>query len=122
MDPIRNASQLSLPPVTSGGRRGIESAPPLPKPAVSSLPDAGADEVLAGAEQRRHEAVLRVAQAIANSFVLGSQRFTIFKDSTGQYITRFTDMRDGRVTYIPEPELFKMGSGAPIAPTVTLSA
>jgi hypothetical protein len=38
---------------------------------------------------------------------VSDQKFTIYKDAAGQYITRFTSLRDGSVTYIPEPELFR---------------
>ena len=67
------------------------------------------------ADQQRLQAVQRAAQNIANVFVVSDKIFTIFKDSTGQYITRFTSLRDGRVTYVPEPELFKQsGGGTPM--------
>ena len=33
--------------------------------------------------------------------------FTIFKDATGQYITRIRNKDDGSVTYVPEPEMFR---------------
>lgn len=111
MDPI-----VTAPPV-------IRSAPSLPAPSVPALPapapdaqqpvlpqaqtafDAGA------AEQTRLETIQRLAQQIANVYVIGDQTFSLFKDVTGQYITRFTSLRDGKVTYIPEPTLFKL-SGA----------
>jgi hypothetical protein len=48
----------------------------------------------------------------ANVFVVRDNRFTIFKDAkSGQYITRFTSLRDGAVTYVPEPQILKL-SGA----------
>jgi hypothetical protein len=99
---------------------------PQMKPAVSAptfKPSGGADQLIdtKAAEQRRFETVKRLAEDIANVFVIGDQRFTIFKDSTGQYITRFTSLRDGRVTYIPEPQLFKMhGSSQVSLPSITL--
>jgi len=100
----------------------IRSAPSLPAPTVQSapapvLPDAvqvHAEQSRAvfdaqSAEQTRVETIQRLAQQIANVFVIGDQTFSLFKDTTGQYITRFTSLRDGRVTYIPEPTLFKLG-------------
>ena len=71
-----------------------------------------------GAEQKRVEIVQKAAQQIANVFVLGDKSFSLFKDATGQYITRFTSLRDGKVTYIPEPTLFKLSSSSQ-APSVT---
>lgn len=45
----------------------------------------------------------------ANAYVNGDRRFIIFKDSkSGQYITRFTSLRDGAVTYVPEPQILKL--------------
>lgn len=70
--------------------------------------------------QEKRQAALK--EAAAQAFVLGDQRFTIFKDSTGQYITRFTSLRDGRVTYIPEPQLLAMSNGSNHAPVVDLNA
>lgn len=63
---------------------------------------------LKSVEQQRFKAV----NDIANIYVLGDRRFTIFKDVTGQYITRFTSLKDGKVTYVPEPELLKRGRNA----------
>lgn len=62
-----------------------------------------------GAEQARVDTVKRAAEQIANNYVLGDKTFAIFKDATGQYITRFTNLRDGKVTYIPEPNLLHLG-------------
>lgn len=72
------------------------------------------------AEQKREQAVQVLSQQVADVFVLGDTSFTIFKDSTGKYITRFTSLRDGKVTYIPEPSLYKLGNSS--APTVQLKA
>lgn len=58
------------------------------------------------AEQRRAEAVQRAAQSFfSDFFAVSDTTFSIYKDTSGQYITRFTSLRDGRVTYIPEPDL-----------------
>lgn len=61
------------------------------------------------ADNQRFQAVQRIAQNIADIFVVSDRSFTIFKDNSGQYVTRFTSLRDGKVTYIPEPNLFKIG-------------
>lgn len=60
------------------------------------------------ADQKRFEAIKRMAQQVANVFIVNDRRFTIFKDASGQFITRFTSLRDGKVTYIPEPDLIKI--------------
>lgn len=57
-------------------------------------------------EQRRAEAVQRAAESFfSDFFAVSDTTFSIYKDTSGQYITRFTSLRDGRVTYIPEPDL-----------------
>lgn len=106
---------------------GITSPPPIiikpvinvPSPApVGTQPQVpfasiGGDDALGFdaqlAEQQRFQTVQNVSQQIADTFVVSDRTFTIFKDATGQYITRFTSLRDGKVTYIPEPNLFRMG-------------
>lgn len=72
-----------------------------PQPVQQSRTEEAGDQQLAQAEARRIE---RVEQA-ADTFVVSDQRFTIFKDTTGQLITRFTSLRDGTVTYVPESNL-----------------
>jgi len=53
----------------------------------------------------------RLRQAARNApQPLGTQAFTMFKDSTGQVITRFRDTDSGRVTYIPEPNLLRLAN------------
>lgn len=70
---------------------------------------------------QRLQTVQDAAQSMAASFVVSDHNFTIFKDSTGQYITRFTSLKDGSVTYIPEPNLLQL-SGQSNRAVVTLLA
>ncbi len=90
------------------------AAPVLPKPVSTEALPAMFDVQVA--EQKRYETVQRIAQDIANVFIVSDKTFSIFKDNTGQYITRFTSLRDGRVTYIPEPQLLRMSQSS--APSV----
>jgi hypothetical protein len=61
------------------------------------------------AEDKRYQQVLKAAKAVAaDAYVVSDKSFSIFKDVSGQYITRYTSLRDGRVTYIPEPRLLQM--------------
>lgn len=58
---------------------------------------------------------LEVIKAAAQAFnyPLGDKKFTIYKDSrTGEYITRFTSLIDGSVTYYPPPQLLKLSAGS----------
>jgi hypothetical protein len=102
-----------LPQITHNGASApLGNAPSTPDIA---LPGSGehASFDIAAADHKRLQAVQQVAHDIANVFIVGDKRFTIFKDVTGQYITRFTSLRDGRVTYIPEPEMLRMSSSGP---------
>lgn len=62
---------------------------------------------LPAAEDAREDFVRHAAESYKTLFPIRDMRFTIFKDSSGQYITRFTNLVDGSVTHIPEPELIK---------------
>jgi len=60
-------------------------------------------------EDARLQAVKRASQHMAaNSFAVSDVRFTIYKDQVGGaesefvFITRFTSLRDGKVTVVPE--------------------
>jgi hypothetical protein len=90
-----------------------------PQPAVS-LPapsQAPALPVLGNSEpsfdnHKADQRLERLAQAARNApQPLGTQAFTMFKDATGQVITRFRDTNSGRVTYIPEPNLLRLAGG-----------
>jgi hypothetical protein len=61
----------------------------------------------AGNSIDRLDLVKLASRQLADPFVLGDSRFTIYKDTSGQYVTRLTNLRDGKVTYFPEPELLK---------------
>jgi hypothetical protein len=57
----------------------------------------------------RKEVVEQAAQQFASQtfYPLSSVRFTIYKSSNGEYVTRFTNLQDGSVNYVPEPELMQ---------------
>lgn len=107
MNPIGSIQQPVIQTQTTPAL-GQARAPAAPTP---TLPKAAEPEPVINAqaaEQRRYETIQRLSQDIANIYVVGDKRFTIFKDISGQYVTRFTSLRDGKVTYIPEPEIFKL--------------
>jgi len=59
-------------------------------------------------EAQRFENVKRAAESMFKDiFVVSDARFSVYKDGTGQYITRYTSLRDGKVTYIPEPNMLQ---------------
>ena len=59
-------------------------------------------------EDKRFQAVLSGAKSAASIFAVSDMKFTIFKDSSGQFITRFTSLRDGSVKYLPEPDIMTL--------------
>lgn len=117
-----------------GIKQTVAIQTPAPAPRISGAGSASSADIVIGGnaaeipvinpqsvEEKRFEAVQRLSQNIANSYVVSDKTFSIFKDSTGQYITRFTSLRDGKVTYIPEPSLFKLGGGADAEPQPVLN-
>ncbi|MBN8542681.1 MAG: hypothetical protein J0M34_00260 [Alphaproteobacteria bacterium] len=78
----------------------------------SALPGANQANDVASAEVRRFEQVKKAAESFFKDvYAVNDHTFSIYKDASGQYITRFTSLRDGRVTYIPEPQLLQHSSG-----------
>lgn len=126
MDSIGLSPQIKLPTLSG---QSVQSAPSVPASDTAPvLPKSSQDnQVLISpqaAEQGRAAAVQKAAQQVANIYVLGDQTFSLFKDSTGQYITRFTNLQDGKVTYIPEPTLFELTGHKPetTRPVVNITA
>lgn len=77
---------------------------PIPQP-VKAAAQTPSDEVI---EQKRFSAVQRAAQNLFKDvYAVSDTTFSIYKDSSGQYITRYFNLRDGKVTYIPEPRLLQ---------------
>jgi hypothetical protein len=66
------------------------------------LVPAPSNDPVQAAEQKRYDNVFSAAQ---NNYAVADKRFTIFKDSSGQYVTRYTSLRDGTITYVPELKL-----------------
>jgi hypothetical protein len=55
---------------------------------------------------------LELLKRIANLYAVSDTRFTIYKQN-GEYYTRITNLRDGKVVTIPEPSLLtKLGAGS----------
>ncbi len=104
---IKLSSGIQMPPSLPGAKGGDF---PQPKPAaVEPAPATGGGRDLqAAVEQKRYEQVAKAAEAyFKDLYAVSDTRFTIYKDATGQYITRYTSLRDGKVTYIPEPSLLQ---------------
>ncbi len=114
--------RVALPTLPTHGQAAI---PALPKatgtPGLPAPKPSGGDDLSAKlAEQKRFEALQKMAQNTANVYVVSDRTFSLFKDATGQYITRFTSLRDGKITYIPEPEMFKQSHTSAEAAVVSI--
>lgn len=119
MDPIRTISIPKAPaplPVVGGS---VDTGPVLPKPAPAEAPRQEQADLQQAALQRRMQAVINAAKDIANVYVVSDKTFSIFKGMNGELITRFTNLRDGKVTYIPEPELLRMQQSS-ASPSISL--
>jgi hypothetical protein len=102
--------QISLP----GSGKTAPQIKETPKQDTPQVTSPETDAALAeAAEIRRYERVIQAAQAVVSDlYVVSDQKFSIYKDVSGQYITRYTSLRDGTVTYIPEPELLRRAERA----------
>lgn len=56
-------------------------------------------------EQQRLDTVVQAASTFKNIYAVSDITFSIFKDTSGQFVTRFTSLKDGSITYIPEPDI-----------------
>lgn len=109
-----NMVQLGVPLAGSAAVPG--NVPPVSgkAPATMNLQDtpaqtASSDEAKFDAklsDKVRKENLQLAAEMMATDiYVVGDMKFSIYKDGTGQYVTRFTSLRDGAVTYIPEQDM-----------------
>lgn len=80
----------------------FEKAASAPKPVAEQVAyDASASD------KTRYENMERASQMFKDVFVVSDMKFSIYKDFTGQFVTRFTNLRDGSVSYIPEPDMMQ---------------
>ena len=76
------------------------------------IPEVEESEIRPQMEERRFAKVTEAAKQIITDFYpISDTRFTIFKDGSGQYITRVTNMRDGTMTLYPEATLLSQSGG-----------
>ncbi len=87
------------------------NTPALPAPRIDAAPQPEAVDARLF-DQKRFEVVQKAAEQIANANVLGSTTFVVFRDISGQAITRFRDTHTGKVTYIPEPDMLRKNGGS----------
>jgi hypothetical protein len=122
------SSIIGTQPIAIQGFSSPQAAPAVkssPQPAAPLPPanlSAQVDIQVQTAEQNRYEAVKQASQEAPNVYPLGDRTFTIFKDASGQFVTRYTSLRDGRVTYSPELVTLKPTSSAYKLPSFRIKA
>lgn len=79
----------------------VETKVSDPKPKEQVAYDASTSE------QTRLENMKMAAVMFKDVFAVSDTKFSIYKDFKGQFITRFTNLRDGSVSYIPEPDMMR---------------
>jgi hypothetical protein len=104
--------QLSSHGLGSSSRNNVSAeAPATARSNVESKPVkiAAVDKVDIGQiDSKRSEAMLQaMRQSFRSEFAVSDSSFTIYKDSLGRYITRVTSLKDGSVSYYPEPEMLR---------------
>lgn len=59
-------------------------------------------------EQTRLENMQQGTRAMFKEvYAVSDTKFSIYKNSTGDFVTKFTNLRDGKVSYIPEPDMMQ---------------
>ena len=105
---INLSKGISLP--TLPGAKGADF-PVIQKPVEqpqTKPQTSGSYDVTETVDDIRYQQVKAAAESyFKDVYAVSDMRFTIYKDSSGQYITRYTSLRDGKVTYIPEPALLQ---------------
>ena len=86
------------------------------------LPPQDYQTAIERAEAQRFDGVYKASAAAKDLYPLGDKSFTIYKDSSGQYITRYVSLRDGAVSYYPEPQLVQQTRQPDLKPIVQIKA
>ena len=107
---ILSTQAYSAPSYTPVAPTPCSAAPVAP---AQSAPASEPAPVLSASAPARSEQVEHAASRFSDFFAVSATSFSIYKDSSGQFITRFTNLKDGSVTYIPEPQMLQMGNPIP---------
>ena len=100
---------MSVPGLGTFGGGQQAAKPQVSAPVKSTAPaNPIPAKVPENADKARYEAVRQATEAVKNLFAVSDVRFAIFKDIAGDYVTRFTSLRDGSVKYFPQKSLFEL--------------
>ena len=105
---------ISITPINTAGLvRPSAVQPPTPQP-IAPIPAAiPKPDNSASQDATATKALISFAQ----TYAVSDQKFALYKDASGQMITRYVSLRDGSVTYLPAPSYTR-----PIAPQFTIKA
>lgn len=100
------ANNLSAKPAVE--QNVIKRSEVVQEPVKVAAVEEGLNLDMAAADEKRLAAIKdSLRQAFKNVYAVSDQTVTIYKDMSGQYITRYKNLRDGTMTYIPEPEILR---------------
>ncbi len=116
--PVSGVTQAYQAPTVKTPATGSDPSSSAPAPQETTTPVSpvpATDTVTTASISQQYEAAARQAElSFKNVYALSDQDFSIFKDATGKYITRYVSLRDGKVTYSPAPTYVRpsaIGSG-----------
>lgn len=110
--PINNAALPGVAAPKTEGQQAEANTERVAAAKESAEPVVDRDE-----DALRFEAVKQAArrngELRANPYIVGDERFTIYRDinEAGVYVTRFTNLKDGSVRVVREPELLSQATG-----------
>lgn len=113
--PAASANTDSLPPAAAA-----TTATPAPFAPAQPAPQASQAQIT---DAERETALREAALSFRNTYAISDHSFSIFKDASGKYITRYVSLRDGTITYVPEPALQRHIQPATVAaPQIAIDA
>ena len=88
--------------------KNADTAKPVTPAATVPPPKSVEPSIEQNAEEKRYQQLVNAAQNFFKDvYAVSDTTFTIYKDHNGQYVTRYTSLRDGKVTYVPEPRMLQ---------------
>ena len=104
---------ISTSPINTAGliRPTTQSTPTAsPAPAPAANPIAAISKAIDNQldnDAARDAAVVKAINSFEHTYAVSDKKFAIYKDASGQLITRYVSLRDGSITYSPAPSDIK---------------
>ncbi|MBM3617234.1 MAG: hypothetical protein FJX23_01665 [Alphaproteobacteria bacterium] len=91
----------------SAGKGATFQTPQIRQPAQQQAPKQEQAQFNQQASEAVREQNLQQAaqMMVSDIYAVADMKFSIYKDLSGQFVTRFTSLRDGAVTYFPEQDM-----------------